>query len=211
MKIPAALRELLPRPPSHPLRTSTVSCSGYDIPNGCSVPAGATGGLGRRAGEVQASPITDGKYRGSITSTTLAYRAAGNPCDGTTAPTVAIVNAAIYLTQAEGGPMVRLIVCTALLLATLGDATAQRRGMGGGGRARACVQTVSAAHPLGSPECQRIIARLSRCQTYIRGNIESPKIEGGRAQIQRCMHGRPDPYLTHFGAGTGGAGAGRDR
>jgi hypothetical protein len=100
--------------------------------------------------------------------------------------------------------IVCFVACLALVLATLGDVAAQRRGMGGGGgRMQACRRTVSEAHPLGSPECQRLIARFGRCQTYIRGNVQSPKIEAGREQIRRCMHGRPDPYLTHFGAAGG--------
>jgi hypothetical protein len=100
--------------------------------------------------------------------------------------------------------IVCFVACATMLSATVGDAAAQRRGMGGGGgRMHACRQTVSEAHPLGSPGCQKLMARLERCRTYVRGNVRSPKREAGMAQIRSCMHGRPDPYLTHFGAAGG--------
>jgi hypothetical protein len=101
--------------------------------------------------------------------------------------------------------MRHLIACTALMLVmTLGDAAAQKRGMGAGMR-QTCRQQASEAHPLGtSPECQRFIARRSQCQTYIRGNVGSAKLSEGRGQMQRCMQGRPDPYLTQFGAANSG-------
>jgi hypothetical protein len=98
---------------------------------------------------------------------------------------------------------VRLMVCVALLLVTLGDAAAQKRGMGGALRQR-CMQETSGAHPLGtSPECQRFNARMGRCQTYIRGNAPNA-MQQGLGQLRRCMRGRPDPNLTHFGAAEGG-------
>jgi hypothetical protein len=105
--------------------------------------------------------------------------------------------------------MLRLIACLVLILvATLGDAAAQKRGMGGGGgggRMQACKQQASEAHPLGtSPECQRILSRLGNCFTYIRGNVGSAKLPEGRGQLRRCMQGRPDPSLTQFGAASSG-------
>ena len=103
------------------------------------------------------------------------------------------------------GTTVRLIACVALILvATLSDAAAQKRGMGAGMR-QTCKQQASEAHPFGtSPECQRFIARRSQCQTYIRGNVGSAKLSEGRGQMQRCMQGRADPYLTQFGAANSG-------
>ena len=99
----------------------------------------------------------------------------------------------------------RVIACIAvLLIVTLTDAVAQKRGMGGG-RGQACRQEATEAHPLGtSPQCQRFLARFGRCQTYIRGNVGSAKLSEGRGQMQRCMQGRPDPYLTQFGAANSG-------
>jgi hypothetical protein len=92
-----------------------------------------------------------------------------------------------------------------MLVMTLGDAAAQKRGMGGGGLRQRCMQQASEAHPLGtSPECQRFIARRGQCQTYIRGNVGSAKLSEGRGQMQRCMQGSPDPYLTQFGAANSG-------
>jgi hypothetical protein len=100
---------------------------------------------------------------------------------------------------------VRLMVCVALLLVTLGEAAAQKRGMGGGGLRQACLQEATEAHPLGtSPQCQRFLARFGRCQTYIRGNVGSAKLSEGVGQMQRCMRGRPDPNLTQFGAANSG-------
>jgi len=102
--------------------------------------------------------------------------------------------------------MLRLIACIALILvATLSDAAAQKRGMGGGGLRQTCLQQATEAHPLGtSPQCHRFLARFGRCQTYIRGNVGSAKLSEGGGQMRRCMHGRPDPNLTQFGAANSG-------
>jgi hypothetical protein len=81
---------------------------------------------------------------------------------------------------------VRLMVCVALLLVTLGDAAAQKRGMGGGGLRQTCMQQTSEAHPLGtSPECQRFNARMGQCQTYIRGNARNSQALAGMGQLRR--------------------------
>jgi hypothetical protein len=101
--------------------------------------------------------------------------------------------------------MFRLIACIAVILvASLSDAAAQQPGMGRN-KVQACRQEASEAHPLGtSPQCQRILSRLGKCFTYIRGNVGSAKLPEGVGQLQRCMQGRPDPNLTQFGAANGG-------
>ena len=101
--------------------------------------------------------------------------------------------------------MIRLVACIAvLLIVTPTNAVAQKRGMGGG-RGQACKQEATEAHPLGtSPQCQRILARMGRCFTYVRGNVGSAKLSEGGQQFRRCMQGRPDPNLTQFGAANSG-------